>query len=211
MRQWISSNIEPFMPVVEKGGGDQLAQRAQRAQRIRQATVAVNQEELSAQAAHAPTAPPMQTVHECLVRKKPSPKNKVPWAHATRALQNRWLVTNGAVVQYFAFPRRGDRKPKGQFDLRYVTKLAPARDSDPSAPEYAIEVQDQRRKVVFAFDERASYQAALRIWTAAAPSSILPRAWATDEKLQAAPQVRAKIMRMSAAQPAASFSTAADD
>ena len=86
--------------------------------------------------------------HQCLVRKKPSPLANKPWRSVEKSIQTRWLVTRGNHVDYFANPKPAKAKPKGFFDLRSVTHLRPAREADPTAPEFAVEIVANRHHIV---------------------------------------------------------------
>ena len=92
--------------------------------------------------------PPHMPSHQCLVRKKPSPFATKPWRAAQSKLQTRWLVTRGNHVDYYAHPKPAKARPKGFFDLRGVSYLRPARESDPTAPEFAVEVVASRHHIV---------------------------------------------------------------
>lgn len=131
-----------------------------------------------------PPAAQMQPMpsHQCLVRKKPSPLSAKKWSTIESKLQNRWLVTRGNHVDYYAHPKPAKAKPKGFFDLRSVTTLRPARDTDPTAPEFAIEVIASRHHIVLDFEFRAQLDACLQIWMSAAPPGAMPEVWRQKAK-----------------------------
>ena len=101
------------------------------------------------------------------------------------SVKRRWFVSKGYLVEYFeAAPRVGQApRPKGAFDLRYVERLQPSDDA--TAPPLAFEVVvgsgggGKSRKFTFAAvapadggSADAEREAWLRLWTAAAPSSV---------------------------------------
>ena len=116
--------------------------------------------------------------HECRVSKKPSPHISKAWTSVRSKLQRRWLVTRGVFVDYYAYPKPArNAKPKGSFDLRKVERLRSARECDPTAPEWAVEVHVDRHRIVLDFEDAEAHHACLRIWTEAVPSNAMPREW----------------------------------
>ena len=93
--------------------------------------------------------------HQCLVLKKPSPLATKPWRSVEKKLQKRWLVTRGNHVDYYTHPKPAKARPKGYFDLRSVTTMRPAREGDPTAPEYAVEIVASKHHIVLDFEYRA--------------------------------------------------------
>ena len=115
--------------------------------------------------------------HQCLVLKKPSPLATKPWRSVEKKLQKRWLVTRGNHVDYYTHPKPAKARPKGYFDLRSVTTMRPAREGDPTAPEYAVEIVASKHHIVLDFEYRAQRDACLQIWVSAAPAAALPDEW----------------------------------
>ena len=116
--------------------------------------------------------------HQCLVRKKPSPLAARPWCTVEKRLQQRFLVTRGRHVDYFAHPRTGKARPKGYFDLRNVTLLRPAREGDPTAPEFAVEIRFGKHHIFLDFQFCEQFDVCLHIWLGAVPIPALSHSWA---------------------------------
>ena len=109
------------------------------------------------------------------VRKKPSSHAKTAWRNAP--IQKRYITSLGTHVSYYAKSfEKGAKppKPNGSFDLRRVTSIRLCTQSDPSAPDNAIDLVVDGHHIAIDFGYLDERNAWLQMWGNAIPAGVMP-------------------------------------